>query len=98
MNTRRHFSPEFKARLGQPSLREEQSINQLAAEHGLHPNQLYRWRDQALAGLPSWFSDHAAQATGWTVSRPVGKWIAQAQPTIAPRAPLNGRAWVFPTR
>jgi putative transposase len=61
MNTRRQFSPEFKARLVRQILREEQSINQLAAEHGLHPNQLYRWRDQALAGLPSLFSDQAAQ-------------------------------------
>jgi transposase-like protein len=61
MNTKRHFTAEFKAKLVQQMLREEQTINQLAAEHGLHPNQLYRWREIALAGLPSLFSGQAAQ-------------------------------------
>lgn len=41
-------------------LKEEKSVSQLAAAHGLHPNQLYRWRDIALAGLPSLFVDQAA--------------------------------------
>ncbi len=61
MNTKRHFTAEFKAKLVQQMLREEQTINQLAAEHRLHPNQLYRWREIALAGLPSLFSGPAAQ-------------------------------------
>lgn len=42
-------------------LREEKTVGQLAAEYGVHSNMLYRWRDQALAGLPSLFSDQAAQ-------------------------------------
>lgn len=42
-------------------LKEEKSVSQLAAEHGLHPNQLYRWREIALAGLPNLFSQEAAQ-------------------------------------
>ncbi len=58
---RNHYSAEFKAKLVQQMLREERSIGQLAAEHGLHPNQLYRWREIALAGLPSLFSGQAAQ-------------------------------------
>ena len=61
MRTRRSFSPEFKAKLVQQMLREEQTINQLAAEHGVHPNQLYRWREVALAGLPDLFSGQAVQ-------------------------------------
>ena len=43
-------------------LREAQSINPLAAEYGIHPNHLYRWRAMALAGWPRLFSDHAAPA------------------------------------
>jgi putative transposase len=38
-------------------LKEEHSISQLASQHGLHPNLLYRWRDEALAGLPGLLSD-----------------------------------------
>ena len=60
MNTKRHFTAEFKAKIVQLILREEQSINQLAAEHSIHPNQLYRWREIALTGLPSLFSGQAA--------------------------------------
>jgi putative transposase len=61
MNTKRHFTAEFKAKIARQMLVEEQTINQLAAEHGIHPNQLYRWREIALAGLPSLFSGPAAQ-------------------------------------
>jgi len=61
MSKYRHYSAEFKAQLVQTILREERSISQLAAEHGIHPNQLYRWREIALTGLPSLFSGQAAQ-------------------------------------
>jgi transposase-like protein len=42
-------------------LREEKTVGQLAAEYGVHSNMLYRWRDQALAGLANLFTDQAAQ-------------------------------------
>jgi transposase len=42
-------------------LREEKPVGQLAAEYEVHSNMLYRWRDQALVGLPGLFSDQAAQ-------------------------------------
>jgi len=58
---RKRHTAAFKAQLVRELLREEKSINHLAAEHGLHPNQLYRWRDQALEGLPSLFADTSAQ-------------------------------------
>jgi putative transposase len=60
MNTKRHFTAEFKAQIVRQILAEEQTINQLAAEHGIHPNQLYRWREIALVGLPSLFASQAA--------------------------------------
>jgi len=41
--------------------KEEKTVGQLAAEYEVHSNMLYRWREQALAGLPSLFSDQAAQ-------------------------------------
>jgi putative transposase len=62
------YSPALKAQIVRDLLREEKSVSYLAAEHGLHPNQLYRWRDIALAGLPSLFArqetvqDQAAKA------------------------------------
>jgi|SRR5215204_4059110 len=59
--TRKTYSPSFKAEVVREILRETRSINQIAAQHGVHPNQLYTWRDQALTALPGVFSDQAAQ-------------------------------------
>jgi len=58
---KKSYSPAFKAQLVRELLKEEKSVNQIAAEHGLHPNQLYRWRDLALDGLPSLFARESAQ-------------------------------------
>ncbi len=58
---KKSYSPGFKAHIVREVLKEEKSVNQLAAEHGLHPNQLYRWREIALAGLPSLFARETAQ-------------------------------------
>jgi transposase-like protein len=58
---KKKYTTEFKAMLVQEMLREQKSISQLAAEHGIHPNQLYAWRATALTGLPTLFSDQASQ-------------------------------------
>ncbi len=58
--TRKQYSAEFKAKVVKEMLREDKTVGQLAAEYGVHSNMLYRWRDQALAGLPGLFSDQAA--------------------------------------
>jgi len=54
--------PEFKARVVREALKEEKSVSQLASEYGIHPNLVTRWRDQALAGLPSLFAHEEAAA------------------------------------
>ena len=45
-------------------LREEKTVGQLAAEYGAHNNMLYRWRVQALAGLPGLWSRPGRPGTG----------------------------------
>ena len=59
---RKQYSVEFKAKVVKEMLREEKTVGRLAAEYGVHSNMLYRWREQVLAGLPSLFSDQAAEA------------------------------------
>lgn len=59
--TRKQYNADFKAKVVKEMLREEKTVGQLAAEYGVHSNMLYRWRDQAVAGLPGLFSDQAAQ-------------------------------------
>ena len=58
---KKQYSAAFKAKVVQELLKEEQSVSQLAAEYGIHPNRLYQWRSIALEGLPSLFCDQAAK-------------------------------------
>ena len=62
MTTRKTYSPSFKAEIVREIWRETRSISQIAAQYGVHPNQLYTWRDQAAAAMPDFFTDNAAQS------------------------------------
>lgn len=55
--TRKTYAPTFKAEIAQELLREEQTLNQIASKHGVHPNQLRRWREAAVAAMPDNFKD-----------------------------------------
>lgn len=50
--TRKQYTAEFKAKVLMEMLKEEKTVGQLAAEFEVQINMLYRWREQALAGLP----------------------------------------------
>ena len=52
---RKQHSAAFKAKVVLESLRETKTLTQLAAEHGLHPTLLSKWRGEALAALPDLF-------------------------------------------
>jgi transposase len=60
---RKHYSATFKAQIVQELLREEKTVAQVAAEHGIHPTQLHKWRSMVVEGLPELFSrgDSTAQ-------------------------------------
>ncbi len=59
-NSRKTYSPSLKAEIVREIWRETRSVSQIAAQYGIHPNQLYTWRDQAAAALPEVFADQAA--------------------------------------
>ena len=51
-----------KAQIVLEILKEERSVAQIASEYGVHPNQLYKWKTQALEGLPKLFEeDHKTE-------------------------------------
>ena len=60
---RNTYSPEFKAKVVREVLREDKTLSQVAAVHGLHPTLVSQWRDQALAGMVGLFS--RAKETDW---------------------------------
>ncbi len=48
MNTRRKFAPEQKAQVVLELLKENKTMAELAAEYEIHPNQLQRWKSEAI--------------------------------------------------
>lgn len=54
---RRQFTAEFKAKLVLEVLREEKQIGELAAEHGISPNQLRNWKREFMENAPKVFSE-----------------------------------------
>jgi len=62
--SRRKFKKEFKAKVALEAIKGQRTINELAQEFGVHPNQISLWKKQALASLPEVFStgkDHEAE-------------------------------------
>ncbi len=57
MTTRRRFTADFKARVALEALRGDRTIQEIAAKHKVHPNQVSTWKRQAVDGLGEVFSN-----------------------------------------
>ena len=57
MTKRRRFTAEFKARVALDALRGDKTIQEIAAKHKVHPNQVSTWKRQAMDGLGEVFSN-----------------------------------------
>ena len=51
MQKRKSYNPDFKAKVVLLSLKEEQTIAQIASQHGVHPNQISLWKSHFLKRL-----------------------------------------------
>ena len=56
MEKRRNFTPEQKAKIVLEVLREEKTLNEVAAMYEVHPNQLRRWKAEFLSNAGRVFS------------------------------------------
>jgi transposase len=61
MSTRRRFTADFKARVALEALRGDKTVQEIAARHEVHPNQVSTWKRQAMDGLSAVFSNGAEQ-------------------------------------
>ena len=59
MTKRRSFTSAFKAKVALEALRGDRTIQEIAARHKVHPNQVSAWKRQALDGLSDVFSGGA---------------------------------------
>ena len=63
MPKRRKFSTSFKKQVALAALRGDKTIQELAAPHRLHPNQISQWKRQAVDGLDGVFTGKSERAS-----------------------------------
>ena len=56
MAKRRSFTDQFKAKVALEALRGDKTVQEIAAKHQLHPNQVSTWKRQAIDGMADVFS------------------------------------------
>ena len=53
--TRKRYNSSFKAKVALEAIRGERTISEISSESGVHPNQISKWKKQALEELPDIF-------------------------------------------
>ena len=71
---RRRYTVDFKRRVVVEAMRGDQTVQAIAARHGINPNQLSRWKTEAYNGLLEVFGDGAG---GGTAARDTDKLIGR---------------------
>lgn len=58
---RRSFSGEMKARIALEAIKGQRTISEIASHYGVHPNQVTKWKRQAVEAMPQLFADRRTQ-------------------------------------
>ena len=61
MAKRRRFKAEFKAQIALEAIKGQKSINELASQYEIHPNQITQWKRQLLDSAKDIFSHGKAR-------------------------------------
>jgi len=64
MEKRNRYTAEFKAKVVLEVLREDESLNQIAAKYELNPQMVSQWKREFVEHAADVFDDHGCQATG----------------------------------
>ena len=61
MSQRRKFGVQFKAKVALEALKGLKTINEIAAQYEVHPNQVAKWKRHLIDQLPTIFSNPQAR-------------------------------------
>ena len=53
---RKSFTTEFKVRIALEAIKGQRTVNEIASQYGVHPNQVTQWKRQAIESLAEVFS------------------------------------------
>lgn len=59
-NTRRHLSPDLKAKVALELIRETDKVSAICSKFQVHPTQAGKWKQQAVKGMELLFSEKAS--------------------------------------
>lgn len=62
-STRTRHSAAFKAKVALAAIREQETVPELARRHGVHANQIYKWKKEFMDRAASVF-EHPAEPSG----------------------------------
>lgn len=54
---RTRYNEEFKAKVAMEALREQRTINEIAGQYQIHPNQVTKWKSQLIENAKILFED-----------------------------------------
>ena len=54
---RKRYSAEYKAKVALEAIKGEETLAQLSVRYSIHPNQIAKWKKEALAGLAEVFAN-----------------------------------------
>ena len=58
---KKHYSPNFKAKVAMATLREDRTMAELSSQFGVHRAQIQRWKKEAIDFFPQLFSPKATK-------------------------------------
>jgi transposase len=62
--SRSHHTAAFKAKVALEAVREQQTVPELSRRHGVHANQIYKWKKQFLDNAARVFEREAETSSG----------------------------------
>ena len=80
---RRQHSASFKAKVALEAMREQGTLADLASRHGVHANQISRWKQELVDGAAEVFSAKRGSAEGLELTRRLYEEIGQLQAELS---------------